>query len=79
MDTPEVAVARYAARTAYATAPRLRLDRAGTRYRRPSYGDGLLAKITVYRFIKYDISSDENRKSRRWATRQAIERSAVKC
>jgi hypothetical protein len=33
-----------------------------------------MGKITVYRFKKYDISNDENRQSRRWATREAIER-----
>jgi hypothetical protein len=31
-----------------------------------------LSEITVYRFRLYDISSDEKRKSRRWATLKAI-------
>ncbi len=31
-------------------------------------------KVTVYRFRLYDINNDENRQSRRWATREAIER-----
>jgi len=30
--------------------------------------------VTVYRFSVYDISTDEHRRSRRWATREAIER-----
>jgi hypothetical protein len=29
--------------------------------------------MTIYQFTKYDITTDENRKSRRWATREAIE------
>jgi hypothetical protein len=33
-----------------------------------------MSKVTVYQFTKYDISVDGNRKSRRWATREAIER-----
>jgi hypothetical protein len=33
-----------------------------------------VGKVTVYRFRMYDISNDENRLSRRWATREAIER-----
>jgi hypothetical protein len=30
--------------------------------------------VTVYRFTVYDITNDEQRTSRRWATREAIER-----
>ena len=30
--------------------------------------------VTIYRFKKYDISSDEYQKSRRWATLEAIAR-----
>jgi len=33
-----------------------------------------LSTVTVYQFRLYDISNDENRQSRRWATREAIER-----
>ncbi len=33
-----------------------------------------MTKVTVYRFRLYDISTDENRQSRRWATLKAIER-----
>jgi hypothetical protein len=33
-----------------------------------------MSKTTVYRFRKYDIHSDGNLQSRRWATREAIER-----
>jgi hypothetical protein len=33
-----------------------------------------LSKVTVYRFRKYSISSDGYQVSRRWATREAIER-----
>lgn len=33
-----------------------------------------MAKVTVYRWKKYDISTDEKRVSRRWGTREAIER-----
>jgi hypothetical protein len=33
-----------------------------------------VSKVTVYRFRVYDITTDENRASRRWATRDAIER-----
>jgi hypothetical protein len=36
--------------------------------------EAIVAKVTVYRFTKYDISVDNNTKSRRWATREAIER-----
>ena len=32
-----------------------------------------MAKVTVYRFKKYDIESDHEKKSRRWGTREAIE------
>lgn len=30
--------------------------------------------VTIFRFKRYDISSDEFQHSRRWATRDAIER-----
>jgi len=33
-----------------------------------------VSKITVYRFTKYDITTDQYQQSRRWATREAIER-----
>jgi hypothetical protein len=33
-----------------------------------------VSEVTVYRFRVYDITTDENRASRRWATRDAIER-----
>lgn len=33
-----------------------------------------MGKVTVYQFTKYDINIDENIKSRRWATREAITR-----
>ncbi len=33
-----------------------------------------MSKVTIYQFTKYDISVDGNTKSRRWATREAIER-----
>jgi hypothetical protein len=33
-----------------------------------------MSKVKVYRFTVYDITTDENRRSRRWATREAIER-----
>jgi hypothetical protein len=33
-----------------------------------------LSKVTIYRFRLYDITTDGNRESRRWATREAIER-----
>ena len=33
-----------------------------------------MGNVTVYRFSLYDIASDEQRTSRRWATREAIER-----
>jgi hypothetical protein len=33
-----------------------------------------LTKITVYRFTVYDITTDERRRSLRWATREAIKR-----
>jgi len=32
-----------------------------------------LRRITIFQFTLYDIGSDENRKSRRWATREVIE------
>jgi hypothetical protein len=32
-----------------------------------------MAKVTVYQFTKYDIATDQSVKSRRWATREAIE------
>jgi len=31
-------------------------------------------KVTVYRFTKYDITTDQPQKSTRWATRKAIDR-----
>jgi hypothetical protein len=31
-----------------------------------------MSKVTVYQFTVYDIASDNNRKSRRWATREAV-------
>jgi hypothetical protein len=31
-------------------------------------------KVTIYQFTVYDISQDEMRRSRRWGTREAIER-----
>jgi hypothetical protein len=33
-----------------------------------------LGKVTVHQFTKYDITTDTSRKSRRWATREAISR-----
>jgi len=33
-----------------------------------------MSKVTVYRFRLYDITTDGTRVSRRWATREAIER-----
>jgi hypothetical protein len=33
-----------------------------------------VAKVKVYRFTIYEIVNDENRRSRRWATREAIKR-----
>ena len=33
-----------------------------------------MSKVTVYRFTVYDISADENTRSRRWATLAAIKR-----
>ncbi len=33
-----------------------------------------MATVTIYRFTLYDIASDGKQKSRRWATREAIER-----
>ena len=33
-----------------------------------------LNKVTIYRFMVYDVTSDEFIKSRRWATIEAIER-----
>jgi hypothetical protein len=32
-----------------------------------------MAKVTVYQWAKYDIRNDESQKSRRWATKQAID------
>lgn len=32
-----------------------------------------MAKVTVYQWAKYDIRDDASQKSRRWATREAIE------
>jgi hypothetical protein len=31
-----------------------------------------VTKVKVYRFTVYDITNDEQRRSRRWATREAI-------
>jgi len=31
-----------------------------------------VSTITIYRFRLYDVSTDESRTSRRWATREAI-------
>jgi hypothetical protein len=31
-------------------------------------------KVKIYQFTKYSIQSDGNQKSRRWGTREAIER-----
>jgi hypothetical protein len=31
-------------------------------------------KVKIYQFTKYSIQSDGNEKSRRWGTREAIER-----
>jgi hypothetical protein len=36
--------------------------------------DASVSKVTVYRFTKYDITSDGNIKSRRWTKCEAIER-----
>jgi hypothetical protein len=36
-----------------------------------------VSKVTVYRFRRYEIAEDGYRVSRRWATREAIER--VRC
>ena len=33
-----------------------------------------MSNVTIYQFELYDITIDGNRRSRRWATRQAIER-----
>lgn len=33
-----------------------------------------MSEVTIYRFKLYDITTDENRESRRWATREAVER-----
>lgn len=33
-----------------------------------------MSKVTIYRFELYDITTDGNRKSHRWATREVIER-----
>jgi hypothetical protein len=38
------------------------------------YEDRIMTTITVYQFTKYDITNDENCRSRRWGTREAIER-----
>ena len=35
-----------------------------------------MATVTIYRFDVYEISSDSVRRSRRWGTRDAIERIA---
>jgi hypothetical protein len=32
-----------------------------------------MAKIRVYQFTKYDIATDDNVKSHRWGTREAIQ------
>lgn len=32
-----------------------------------------MGKVTVYQWTKYDIRNDASQKSRRWATRDAIE------
>jgi hypothetical protein len=32
-----------------------------------------MAKVTVYQWAKYEIRNDESQKSRRWATKKAIE------
>lgn len=32
-----------------------------------------MAKVTVYQWAKYDIRDDAGQKSRRWATREAID------
>jgi hypothetical protein len=32
-----------------------------------------MAKVTVYQWAKYDIRDDASQRSRRWATREAIE------
>jgi hypothetical protein len=39
-----------------------------------SQQDGAMTMVTVYRFTKYDIASDNICKSRRYGTREAIER-----
>ena len=36
--------------------------------------EAILSKVTVYQFTLYDITTDMQRKSRRWATQEAIER-----
>ncbi|HUD54898.1 MAG TPA: hypothetical protein VMR02_06715 [Terracidiphilus sp.] len=33
-----------------------------------------MSKVTVYHFEKYDLLNDHMRKSRRWGTREAIEK-----
>jgi hypothetical protein len=33
-----------------------------------------VSKVTIYRFTKYDITTDAPRQSSRWATREAIVR-----
>jgi uncharacterized protein with FMN-binding domain len=33
-----------------------------------------MSKVTIYRFKLYNITIDESRESRRWATLEAIER-----
>jgi hypothetical protein len=35
-------------------------------------GDAIMRKVKVYQFTIYDIGSDGEQKSRRWATREAI-------
>ena len=32
-----------------------------------------MSRVTVYRFTKFDITTDQHQRSRRWATREAIE------
>jgi hypothetical protein len=36
--------------------------------------EAILSKVTVYQFTLYDITTDRRRKSRRWATYDAVER-----
>lgn len=47
--------------------------RTGARLHAPAR-EAIVSKVTVYQFTKYDIRVDANTKSRRWATREAIER-----